>query len=140
MRDSNCIFCKIIAGEIPSRTIYEDEEFKVILDISPASKGHALLVSKEHYTDLFHIDEEVAARAMKLAKKVGTYMMEKLGCDGLNLLQNNNEAAGQTIFHFHMHLIPRYKDDEQTQHSVIALKPTSPTEEELSEVLLQIKN
>ena len=113
MRDSSCIFCKIIAGEIPSRTIYEDEEFKVILDISPASKGHALLVSKEHYADLFHIDEEVAARAMKLAKKVGTHMKEVLGCDGLNLLQNNSEAAGQTIFHFHMHLIPRYANAEK---------------------------
>lgn len=113
MRDSNCIFCKIIAGEIPSRTIYEDEEFKVILDISPASKGHALLVTKEHYADLFHIDEEVAARAMKLAKKIGTHMVEKLDCDGFNLLQNNSEAAGQTIFHFHMHLIPRYVDAEK---------------------------
>ena len=113
MRDSNCIFCKIIAGEIPSRTIYEDEEFKVILDISPASKGHALLVTKEHYADLFHIDEEVAARAMKLAKKIGTHMVEKLDCDGFNLLQNNSEAAGQTIFHFHMHLIPRYADAEK---------------------------
>ena len=109
MKDSNCIFCKIIAGEIPSRTIYEDEEFKVFLDVSPSGKGHALLVPKEHYADLYAIDEEVAARAMKLAKKLATHMTAKLGCDGFNLLQNNHEAAGQTVFHFHMHLIPRYE-------------------------------
>ena len=108
MKDSNCIFCKIIAGEIPSRTIYEDDEFKVFLDVSPASKGHALLVPKEHYENLYVIDEEVAARAMKLAKKIGAHMTETLGCEGFNLLQNNNEVAGQTVFHFHMHLIPRY--------------------------------
>ena len=108
MRDSNCIFCKIVAGEIPSRTIYEDEEFKVFLDLSPASKGHALIVPKEHYADLYEIDEEVAARAMKLAKKLATHMTDVLGCEGFNLLQNNHEVAGQTVFHFHMHLIPRF--------------------------------
>ena len=108
MRDENCIFCKIIAGEIPSYTIYEDEEFKVILDISPASKGHALLIPKQHYADLFEIDEEVVARAMKLAKKVATHAKEVLGCEGFNLLQNNHEVAGQTVYHFHIHLVPRY--------------------------------
>lgn len=110
MKDTNCIFCKIIAGEIPSNTIYEDEEFKVILDASPATKGHALILPKEHYADLYEIDEEVAARAMKLAKKLATHMTKVLQCDGFNLVQNNHEIAGQTVFHFHMHLIPRYKD------------------------------
>ena len=90
MRDENCIFCKIIAGEIPSNTIYEDDEFKVVLDVSPASKGHALILPKNHYADLYEIDEDVAADAMKLAKKLAIHM------------------AGQTVFHFHMHLIPRY--------------------------------
>lgn len=108
MKDTNCIFCKIIAGEIPSNVIYEDEQFKVILDVSPATKGHALILPKEHYADLFEIDEEVAACAMKLAKKLAGHMTERLHCDGFNLLQNNHEAAGQTVFHFHMHLIPRY--------------------------------
>ena len=115
MREQNCIFCKIIAGEIPSRTIYEDEDFKVFLDVSPASKGHALLVPKEHYEDLYQIDEEVAAKAIKVAKKVGTHMTEVLGCEGLNLLQNNKEIAGQTVFHFHMHLIPRYANAKNNQ-------------------------
>ena len=109
MRDPECIFCKIIAGEIPSNTIYEDEAFKVILDLAPAAKGHALILPKEHYADIYEIDEEVAGRSMKLAKKLAIHMTKVLGCDGFNILQNNREVAGQTVFHFHMHLIPRYK-------------------------------
>ena len=108
MRDENCIFCKIITGEIPSNTIYEDDEFKVVLDVSPASKGHALILPKNHYADLYEIDENVAADAMKLAKKLAIHMTYVLKCDGFNLVQNNHEVAGQTVFHFHMHLIPRY--------------------------------
>lgn len=110
MRDDNCIFCKIMSGEIPSNTIYEDDTFKVILDVNPASKGHALILPKEHYANIYEIDEEVAARAMKLAKKLATHMTKVLDCDGFNILQNNGEVAGQTVFHFHIHLVPRYKD------------------------------
>lgn len=109
MRDDNCIFCKIIAGEIPSRTIYEDDDFKVILDVNPASKGHALILPKNHCANLYEIDENLLAKASKLAKKLAVHMSETLNCDGLNFLQNNGEVAGQTVFHFHMHLIPRYK-------------------------------
>ena len=109
---SDCIFCKIANGEIPSNTIYEDDDFRVILDLGPATKGHALVLPKKHYADLFEIPEETVAGAAKVAKKVAATMKEKLGCDGLNLVQNNGEAAGQTVFHFHMHLIPRYKDDD----------------------------
>ena len=105
---ADCIFCKIAAGEIPSYTIYEDEDFRVFLDVNPASKGHALIVPKTHYANIYEIDEEIAAKAMKIAKKLATKMTAVLKCDGFNLLQNNNEAAGQTVFHFHMHLIPRY--------------------------------
>lgn len=109
MKDENCIFCKIIAGEIPSNTIYEDDEFKVILDVNPATKGHALILPKEHYADIYDIDEKVAGNAMKLAKKMAIHMTDVLACDGFNILQNNHETAGQTVFHFHVHLIPRYK-------------------------------
>lgn len=112
MKDENCIFCKIANGEIPSATLYEDEEFRVILDLGPATKGHALILPKEHYANLYEIDEEVAAKAFKLAKKMVTKLTEVLGCDGYNVVQNNGEAAGQTVFHFHMHLIPRYKNDK----------------------------
>ena len=108
----NCIFCKIIGGEIPSNTIYEDEEFKVILDISPASKGHALILPKQQYANIYDLPEDLAAKAMILAKKLAGHMTEKLQCDGFNLVQNNGEVAGQTVFHFHLHLIPRYKEGD----------------------------
>lgn len=114
MRNENCIFCKIAAGEIPSATIYEDDDFRVILDIEPASKGHALIIPKEHYASLYELPEELAAKVMGVAKKVITKMTDLLGCDGYNVLQNNGETAGQTVFHYHMHLIPRYQDDRVT--------------------------
>lgn len=112
MKDSNCIFCKIANGEIPSATLYEDDDFRVILDISPASKGHALILPKEHYANIYELDEALAAKVFVLAKKVITKMKDVLGCDGYNVVQNNEEAAGQTVFHFHMHLIPRYQGDK----------------------------
>lgn len=111
MKKDNCIFCKIIGGEIPSHVLYEDEQFKVILDVNPATKGHALILPKEHYANLYELPEETAADAMKLAQRMMRRMTEKLDCDGFNIVQNNGEAAGQTVFHFHMHLIPRYKND-----------------------------
>jgi histidine triad (HIT) family protein len=107
----NCIFCKIANGEIPSATLYEDEEFRVILDLGPASKGHALILPKKHAADLYEIPDETAAKAMLLAKKMAGKMTKALGCDGFNIVQNNGECAGQTVFHFHMHLIPRYQGD-----------------------------
>ena len=126
----NCIFCKIAKGEIPSNTIYEDDSFRVILDNGPATKGHALVLPKEHYADLFEIPEDVVGEAVKVAKKVASNMKEKLACDGLNLVQNNGEAAGQTVMHFHLHIIPRYADDGQH----ILWKPTSPSPEELTAI------
>ena len=108
---NQCVFCKIIAGEIPSATIYEDEDFKVIMDISPAAKGHAILLPKKHFANLYEMDDAVASKVLIVARKVATAMKEELGCAGLNLVQNNGEAAGQTVFHFHMHLIPRNEND-----------------------------
>lgn len=108
---SNCIFCKIANGEIPSATLYEDEDFRVILDLGPASKGHALILPKAHAANIYEISDDMAAKAMILAKKMATKMTEALKCDGFNIVQNNGEPAGQTVFHFHMHLIPRYKND-----------------------------
>lgn len=109
--DSNCIFCKIIAGEIPSRTVYEDEGYKAIMDVSPASKGHVIVLPKNHASNVFEISEEELSGAMIVAKKVAAMLKEKFGCDGVNILQNNGEAAGQTVFHLHVHVIPRYKGD-----------------------------
>lgn len=112
MKEKDCIFCKIAAGEIPSATLYEDDDFRVILDLGPASKGHALIIPKKHYSNIYDIEDETAAKAMVLAKKMITKMTEALGCDGYNIVQNNGPCAGQTVFHFHMHLIPRYEGDQ----------------------------
>ena len=109
MKDENCIFCKLANGDIPTNTVYEDEEFRVILDASPATRGHALILPKQHYANLYEIDENVAADCMKVAKKLAIQMNKVLGCDGVNVLQNNEETAGQTVFHFHVHVIPRYQ-------------------------------
>ncbi len=111
MVDDNCIFCKLANGVFPTNKIYEDDEFTVILDASPANKGHCLILPKQHFKDLFEIDEEVAGRAIKLAKKIATKLKDELGCDGINIVQNNGTAAGQTVFHFHVHIIPRYEND-----------------------------
>ena len=130
MKKDDCIFCKIAAGEISSKTLYEDDRFRVILDLGTAAKGHALILPKEHYANLYELPEDVAGDVMKLAKKMAAVMTEKLGCQGFNLMQNNGEIAGQTVFHFHMHLIPRYEDDGQT----IGWNPGSPTQDELEEI------
>lgn len=134
MKDGNCIFCKIANGEIPSKTLFEDEEFRVILDLGPAAKGHALILPKNHFANLYELPDDTASKVMLLAKKMAVKMTDKLKCDGFNLVQNNGETAGQTVFHFHMHLIPRYKDDGQK----IGWKPGEPSQEELEEIRSQI--
>ncbi|MCI9271901.1 MAG: HIT family protein [Dorea sp.] len=111
MKEEGCIFCKIANGEIPSATLYEDEDFRVILDLGPAAKGHALILPKEHYPNLYELPDELAEKAVLLAKKMITKMKKALNCDGFNVVQNNGAPAGQTVFHFHMHLIPRYEGD-----------------------------
>ena len=130
MRDDNCIFCKLANGIIPTNKIYEDEEFSVILDMGPATKGHALILPKDHYKNLYELPDETGAKVMKLAKKMAIHMTDKLQADGFNLVQNNNEVAGQTVFHFHMHLIPRYENDGQKINWV----PGEPSAEELAEI------
>lgn len=129
-----CIFCKLANGSIPSKTIYEDEEFRVILDLAPATKGHALIIPKVHVVDLFDISEQVAGKAMVLARKLAHIMKDKLQCDGFNLVQNNGTCAGQTVFHFHLHLIPRYREDGQR----ILWEPQDYSQEELENIRLQI--
>lgn len=116
MKKEDCIFCRIANGEIPSATIYEDADFRVILDLGPASKGHALILPKEHFDNIYELDEETAAKAFVLAKNMAGKMTEALGCDGFNIVQNNGTVAGQTVFHFHMHLIPRYEGDADFLH------------------------
>lgn len=136
MKEENCIFCKIANGEIPAATLYEDDDFKVILDLGPASKGHALILPKGHYANLYELDDEVAQKVLVLAKKIITRMTEVLGCDGYNLVQNNGEAAGQTVPHFHLHLIPRYHNDEVG----LGWKMGELTEEDKQEILEKFKD
>ncbi len=107
----NCIFCKIINNEIPSYKIYEDELVIAFLDISQATKGHTLVVCKEHYETLFDIPEKTFLHLMNIVKKLAKDIYEKTDANGINILQNNYLAAGQTVHHFHVHIIPRY--DEQ---------------------------
>lgn len=111
MKDPNCIFCKISNGEIPSTKLYEDEEFVIILDVGPASLGHALILPKEHYANIFEMPEELLKKSVSLAKVWGEKLVKALHADGLNLVQNNGLAAGQTVYHYHLHLIPRYDQD-----------------------------
>ena len=127
----NCIFCKIANGEIPSATLYEDENFRVILDLAPAAKGHALILPKKHAKNLFELPDETASKAIVLAKKIAAALQDGLHAEGINLVQNNGEAAGQTVFHFHMHIIPRYQNDTVN----VTWKPGKLTEEDKAEIL-----
>ena len=131
MKKDDCIFCKLANGDIPTNTIYEDNDFRVFLDAAPATKGHCLIVPKEHFDNLEELSDDVASKVFPLAKKMMKLLKEKLGWDGFNVVQNNGEVAVQTVFHFHTHLIPRYIDDGQN----LNMKPSSPKEGELEEVL-----
>ena len=126
----DCIFCKIIEGEIPSMRVYEDEDCVAMMDINPASPGHTLILPKKHLADLSEMDEELAGRLMMVAKKIGLRQKQALGADGFNVVQNNGRAAGQTVFHYHIHVIPRYAGGPQ----MVVWEPTSPTREQLSEL------
>ena len=109
--NDNCIFCKLANGVFPTATAYEDDDFRAIMDIEPAAKGHVLLIPKAHMSGIFEADDETLAKALPVVKKIACAMKEALGCDGVNILQNNNEAAWQSVYHLHIHIIPRYKDD-----------------------------
>lgn len=137
MSHENCIFCKIIKGDIPSYTLYEDDDFKVIMDIAPAAKGHALVLPKQHYADIYEIDSEVLGNAVKVGQKVVKHATKVLGCEGYNLLQNNGEIAGQTVFHFHMHLIPRYANMDNTNLLKFVSSESNP--EEMKALYEQLK-
>lgn len=130
----DCIFCKIANGVIPAAALYEDDDFKVILDAGPASKGHALILPKQHYQDLCELDEAVGTRVLGLAAKLGKAMKSGLGCAGFNLVQNSGEAAGQTVKHFHMHIIPRYEGGPE----MVAWKPGSVDPEEAEQIVEEV--
>ena len=135
MTDDKCIFCKIANGEIPSATVYEDDMFRVILDLGPATRGHALILPKNHFADVCALDEKTAAKVLAIGAKVGAAMKEGLGCAGFNLVQNNGEAAGQTVMHFHMHVIPRYEEGP----NIVSWTPGAVSGDDLTELAEKIK-
>ena len=134
--DSDCIFCKLANGVFPTNFIYEDEDFKVILDANPATKGHSLILPKKHFVNLLDADEEVLKKALPLAKKLSNKLIDVLKCDGVNVLQNNNEAAGQAVFHLHIHLIPRYKDEKE---HMLSWKANKFSDEEMKNIAESLK-
>jgi histidine triad (HIT) family protein len=111
MRDPNCIFCKILDGELPAVIVQEDEHTVAFLDINPWTRGHAVVIPREHSRNLYDVPEEDLARTASAAKRLAERVRDRLGADGVNLLNSCEPAAWQTIFHFHVHVIPRYEDD-----------------------------
>ena len=109
--DPDCLFCKIVAGDIPATRIAEDERTVAFMDINPATRGHVLVVPREHARDLLEIDPEDLAAVAQAAQRIAGTMPERLGADGVNLLNSCGRAAWQTVFHFHLHVIPRYEAD-----------------------------
>ncbi len=135
MREDTCIFCKIAKGDIPANTLYEDEDFRVILDISPASKGHALILPKEHFADITKLPSQLSAKLLPLASALGGKIRESLGADGFNILLNTGKSAGQTVFHCHLHIIPRY----QNGRPMLQWEPLQLQAEELQELAARLK-
>jgi histidine triad (HIT) family protein len=109
--EDNCVFCKIVKGEISSYKVYEDDDIYAFLDISPASKGHVLVTTKEHFQNFLMVPRDLVEKAFMVAQKIGQVQMSLLGAEGVNVLTNVNEVAGQSVMHFHIHVIPRYRDD-----------------------------
>jgi histidine triad (HIT) family protein len=106
-----CIFCKIINGEIPSSKVYENDKVIAFLDIAPVNKGHTLVLSKEHHKDILDTPVDILAETMKVVKKVAKAVMKVTGAEGFNLGVNNGKIAGQLVMHLHFHIMPRFEDD-----------------------------
>ena len=107
----DCIFCRIIAGEIPSHKVYEDSETLAFLDINPAARGHTLIIPRQHASDLFDVTPDSACAVMRATQRVARIVRSVLQPDGINVLQNNGAASGQAVFHYHVHVIPRWDGD-----------------------------
>ena len=109
--ENDCIFCKIIKGEIPCKKVYEDNDVLAFLNINGLTEGHTLVIPKQHYVNIFDIPEEILTKIAKVAKKLSLQYKEKLPCSGVNLLNANESCAHQCVFHFHLHIIPRNEND-----------------------------
>ncbi len=134
-RDPDCIFCQILDGKLPAETVQEDEHTAAFMDIMPWTRGHAVVIPKDHSRGLYEVPDQDLERTMIAAKRLARTMKEQLGCDGVNLLNSAEPAAWQTIFHFHVHVIPRYDDDPLE----LPTRPERASEEELAEVAGELR-
>lgn len=133
----DCVFCEIAKGSIPANTVYEDNDVIAFLDIHPVTMGHTLVIPKKHYLDTFDIPVEILSQINRVAKELGTQYLTALNCDGANFLNASRKEAQQSVFHYHMHIVPRYKDENLNfWFHQAALKPT---QVELQEILKKIK-
>src|SRR4051812_16075329 len=135
MADDDCIFCKIAAGELPAHKVDEDEHTISFMDLNPWTRGHALVIPREHTKNLYEAPERVLERTAVAAQKLALRMRDRLGCDGVNLLNACEPAAWQTVFHYHVHVIPRYEDDPLE----LPTQPQRVEPEELAKVAAEIR-
>jgi histidine triad (HIT) family protein len=131
----DCIFCKIVAGEIPAERVDEDEHTIAFMDLNPWTRGHALVIPREHSPNLYEIDDDHLARTASASKRLARRMKERLGCDGINLINSCEPAAWQTVFHFHVHVIPRYDDDPLE----LPTRPQEADQDELARVAQELR-
>ena len=134
---ADCIFCKIIAGEIPSSTVYEDDQVVAFLDISQVTPGHTLVVPKQHFRNILEMDADSASQLFARVPDIARKVMKATGAKGMNILNNNEEIAGQTVFHTHVHLAPRYEETDGLQISFEAHEPDFPALAQLAEKIAQ---
>jgi len=140
MENSNCIFCKIVKGEIPANKIYEDKDVIAFLDINPVTAGHTLVIPKKHYINTFDIPVDLLCKINKVAKELGTKFLKALDCDGINFINSSGKEAEQVIFHYHMHIVPRYKSESlNLWFHQVALKPTQKELESIKEKIISSK-
>jgi histidine triad (HIT) family protein len=131
----DCIFCKVLSGEIPAQIVDEDEHTVAFMDINPWTRGHALVIPREHARNLYEVPDEDLARVSQAAKRLALRMKERFGCDGVNLLNSAEPAAWQTVFHFHVHVIPRYDGDPLQ----LPTRPERADPDELAEVAEELR-
>ena len=134
---ADCIFCKIIAREIPSSKVYEDEKVLAFLDISQVTPGHTLVVPKEHFRNVLDMDADSTSQLFARVPDIARKVMKATGAAGMNIINNNEEIAGQTVFHTHVHLVPRYSDADDLKITFAAHEPDFPSLAELAEKIAQ---
>ena len=132
---SDCLFCGIVAGEVPAQIVDSDEHTVAFMDINPWTRGHALVVPREHSRNLYDIPEDALSQTVVAAKRLALRMKERLGCDGINLLNSTEPAAWQTVFHFHVHVIPRYDDDPMQ----LPVRPQEGDQDEIARVAEELR-